>query len=196
MRVKNWRKFQHYKHRDPPWVKLHRGLLNDREWFSLSGDASKMLANCWLLASERDGDLPSVDDIAFRLRMPTETVASLISQLNHWIERDASAMLAGRTQVATTETETETETDAAPSAHSDEANLFRRGREVCGPSSGGLIAKLLKSKKGSVPLARAAIEQAVTKSDAREYIGRVIAGPVRAGPALMENGQPYPDGII
>jgi len=27
LRVKNWGKFQHYKDRNPPWIKLHRGLL-------------------------------------------------------------------------------------------------------------------------------------------------------------------------
>jgi len=44
MKIKNWHKFQHYKHRNPPWIKLHRGLLDDPEWFALSGDASKVLA--------------------------------------------------------------------------------------------------------------------------------------------------------
>lgn len=76
--------------------------------------------------------------------------------------------------------------DAAPNgAHqvqetSDEVDLFKRGKKVLGQSSGGLIASLLKSKKGSVPLARAAIEQAATKQDAREYIGRIIAGSAEA----------------
>lgn len=59
---------------------------------------------------------------------------------------------------------------------SDEADLYRRGKAVLGASAGGLIASLLKSKKGSVPLARSAIEMAATKQDAREYIGRIIHG--------------------
>lgn len=86
--------------------------------------------------------------------------------------------------------------DAEPSgSHSEESDLFKRGKKVLGDDAGGLIAKLLKSKK-QVPLARAAIEQAATKENPREYIGRVLAGPARAGPVMMENGQPYPDGII
>ena len=79
--------------------------------------------------------------------------------------------------------------DAAPNgAHSenetDEASLFRRGKKILGPSAGGLIASLLKAKKGSVPLARAAIEQASTKENPREYIGAIIRGPIseRHGP--------------
>lgn len=30
--VKNWEEFQHYKDRDPPWVKLHRNILTGRTW--------------------------------------------------------------------------------------------------------------------------------------------------------------------
>lgn len=84
--------------------------------------------------------------------------------------------------------------DAAPAgAPSDEADLFRRGKQVLGNQAGGLIAKLKKAKNGSIPLCRAAIEQAATKENPREYIGRVIAGPTAA---VMANGEPHPEGII
>ncbi|WGR74322.1 MULTISPECIES: hypothetical protein [unclassified Bradyrhizobium] len=64
----------------------------------------------------------------------------------------------------------------ADASHSPEAELFRRGREVLGKQAGGLITKLLAAKQKNIPLARAAIEQASTKSDPREYIGAVIRG--------------------
>lgn len=95
-----------------------------------------------------------------------------------------------------TEEETERKKDAEPSGShpkTDEADLFDRGKKVLGTGSGGLIAKLLKSKKGSVPLARAAIEQASEKQNPREYIGRVLSGPAAV---LMENGERHPEGII
>ena len=67
--------------------------------------------------------------------------------------------------------------DAAPGgAASDEVQLFRRGREVLGENSGGLIANLLKAKGRSVALARSAVEVASTKDNPREYVGRIIAG--------------------
>lgn len=67
--------------------------------------------------------------------------------------------------------------DAAVAAPPDpEVELFRRGREVLGKQSGGLISKLLTAKQKNIALARAAIEQASTKSDPREYIGRIING--------------------
>ena len=72
--------------------------------------------------------------------------------------------------------------DAAPAALADpEAELFRRGREVLGKGAGGLISKLLAAKQKNIALARAAIEQASTKSDPREYIGAVIRGPQKSG---------------
>ena len=66
--------------------------------------------------------------------------------------------------------------DAADAAPDPEVELFNRGREVLGKQAGGLISKLLAAKQKSIPLARAAIEQASTKSDPREYIGAIIRG--------------------
>ncbi len=60
-----------------------------------------------------------------------------------------------------------------------ESELYRRGKEILGPSGGGFIKNLLKAKGGSVPLARAAIETAATKNDPREYIGGVIRAKSR-----------------
>lgn len=66
---------------------------------------------------------------------------------------------------------------AAPSgAHppTEEAELFARAKQVLGKNTGGLITNLLKAKDKNIPLARAAIEVAATKSDPREYIGAII----------------------
>jgi hypothetical protein len=67
--------------------------------------------------------------------------------------------------------------NAAPDgAASEETDLFRRGKQVLGNKSGGLIAELLRAKQGSIAEARAAIELASTKHDAREYVGAIIRG--------------------
>ncbi len=56
--VKNFEKFQHYKDRAPPWIKLYNGLLEDYE-FGLLPDASKMhLIAIWLLASRSENKIP------------------------------------------------------------------------------------------------------------------------------------------
>ena len=111
IRIKDWRQFQHYTDRNPPWIKLHHVLLDDREWFELDGDASKVLIMCWLIASENDGNLPNLTDLAFRFRMTEKRVSENLSKLSHWLEQDASAPLAERPHNAAPETEAETETD-------------------------------------------------------------------------------------
>lgn len=68
------------------------------------------------------------------------------------------------------------EEDAAPAARDHEVELYRRGKEILGDKSGGLIAKLVKTNNGSIAKARAALETASTKADPREYIGAVVRG--------------------
>lgn len=59
-----------------------------------------------------------------------------------------------------------------------ERQLFRRGKQVLGPDTGGLIKKLLHAKQGVVAHAQAAIEMASTKESPREYVGAIIRGQV------------------
>jgi hypothetical protein len=57
-RVKNFERFQHYKDRNPPWIKLYNELLDDYDFGCLQ-DASKMhLIAIWLLASRSENKLP------------------------------------------------------------------------------------------------------------------------------------------
>lgn len=80
--------------------------------------------------------------------------------------------------------------DAADAAPDPEVELFRRGREVLGKGAGGLVSKLLAAKQKNISLARAAIEQASTKSDPREYIGAVIRGPQKGAEPNWLDGIP------
>jgi len=58
-KVKNWDEFQHYKDRNPPWIKLHSCLLTDYD-FSCLQDASKLqLMLIWLLASQTENKIPA-----------------------------------------------------------------------------------------------------------------------------------------
>jgi hypothetical protein len=67
--VKNWDEYQHYKQRNPPWIKLHIKLLNDRKFTALSCASRGLLMQLWVLASEDDGRiLNDIEEIKFRLR--------------------------------------------------------------------------------------------------------------------------------
>jgi len=59
LRVKNWEGFQHYKDRNPPWIKLHRALLDDYEFCSLNDESKAHLMLIWIQASQSDGRIPN-----------------------------------------------------------------------------------------------------------------------------------------
>jgi hypothetical protein len=110
MKIKNWKKFQHFKDRRPPWIKLYRELLDDLDWHSLDADASKVLVMLWLIASEDDGNLPELKKLAFRLRMTEKALKPVLASLSHWLDQDDIKMISRGYQEDAPETETETET--------------------------------------------------------------------------------------
>ena len=63
------------------WFRLYTELLNDPKVQRLSGDQFKGWVNILCLAKESDGALPSVDDIAFRLRISDEEAEGLVETL-------------------------------------------------------------------------------------------------------------------
>lgn len=57
--VVGWDRFQHYKDRDPPWVKLYRDLLTSESWV-LGTDQSRLLqVASVLLAARYENKIPS-----------------------------------------------------------------------------------------------------------------------------------------
>jgi len=110
-KIKNWSRFQHFKDRRPPWVKLYRDLLDDLDWFELDPLASKCLINFWLIASEYDGCLPSVDILSFRLRLKKQEVTKILNSLSHWLEQVDIKVISEGYQSDRPERERETETE-------------------------------------------------------------------------------------
>jgi hypothetical protein len=108
MKVRNWGKFQHYKKSkgragQPNWIKVYKTLLDDQQFAQIEGDAARVLIWCWLVASENNGELPPLSNLSFRFRIPEKRLAQLITQLNHWLEDDASSPLADCYQAASLE---------------------------------------------------------------------------------------------
>jgi hypothetical protein len=109
MRIKNWTKFQHFKDRRPPWVKLYRDILDDLEWHELDPLAAKVLVMLWLIASEDDGRIPDTKTLAFRLRLTEIKTKEIVIKLSHWLEQDDINVISSGYQLDSTERETETE---------------------------------------------------------------------------------------
>ena len=111
--IKNWRHFQHYKHRNPPWVKLHQEILTSADWVMLA-DASKLLAVvCMLVASRNDGKVPNDPAYIKRVAYLNGKVdLQPLIQCGFLINPLAVAINGKHLRTnADTETETETETE-------------------------------------------------------------------------------------
>jgi len=111
MMPRNWKKFQHYNNRCPPWIKVQNDLLKDPDWFALKDSKSAwVLINIWLIASEDvDGKLPDSRTLAFRLQMSESELEKHLSVLKQWLIDNDSIMLASCKQSGVTETERETD---------------------------------------------------------------------------------------
>lgn len=56
--VKNWNEFQHYAKRSPPWIKLHRVILDDYIFCSMTDEQKAHLMLIWIYASQNNGVVP------------------------------------------------------------------------------------------------------------------------------------------
>ena len=127
---KNWAVFQHYKDRNPPWIKLHREILNDRTYMTLPLASKALAPLMWLLASESKNGVfdGSVDDLMFRLHITKKEYDDGVKPLiDKGFFEIASGVLADCQQDARPETETETE---AETKRETEAKKSTRGSRL------------------------------------------------------------------
>ena len=141
-KVRNWEKFQHYKDRAPPWIKLHFSLLSSQDWVMLD-DASKLLAIvCMLIASRNEGLVPDDPDylarVAYLKRVNLQPLVNsgfLIPVL-----ADASKCKQEQANVTTEKrrveksrdrVETEADSDASASAFLTPEELLKTYHEIC-----------------------------------------------------------------
>ena len=110
---KDWREFQHYKDRNPPWIRLHKSLLDNYEFQCLPVASRALAPMLWLLASDSvDGSIDAEPKkIAFRLRMTEQELIDalkpLIDKGFFFLDQEASDLLADCKRDAVPETETE-----------------------------------------------------------------------------------------
>jgi len=188
------------------WFRFYDDAINDPKILKLSDKLFRFWTGILCVASKNDGRIPLLEDVALMLRMKPEKAAELFEELvtaglidinetgacpHNWSGRQFKSDVStervkrfrnGRRNVSVTPPDTESDTerkkDASPTATplNDETEVYRRGKEILGVNSGGLIKNLVKAKQGSIPHARAAIEIASTKHNPREYIGGIIKG--------------------
>lgn len=61
LKIRNWIRWQSYRsdRGRPPWIKIHRCLMSNPEWVQLSDAQRGRLVLLWILAAERDGEIPA-----------------------------------------------------------------------------------------------------------------------------------------
>ena len=129
--VNSWASLQSYKDRRPPWIRLHRTLLDNFEYHSMSANARALLPMLWLLASEHTNPLSGIipydeNKIAFRLRLSLADVQAGICECISagFISRNENVTdpysVRNETVTPETETETETETEINPQSETVE----------------------------------------------------------------------------
>jgi hypothetical protein len=164
VRVRNWEKFQHYKDRNPPWIKLHTELLDNYEFASLQ-DASKLLAMCtWLLAARSNNKIPC-DPAWIQSRCNLKSLPDLEPLLASGFLEEiieladckqvASEPLAERVQPAIPRALARGEAEErqrqipvgaqTPAVPDPRKQLFDLGKTILGAASGGLISKAIAS---------------------------------------------------
>lgn len=178
-RVKGWHKFQHFKDRKPPWVKLYRDLLDDLDWHELDPVAAKALVSLWLIASEDNGQLPANKILAFRLRVTEKAMESIISKLDHWLEQVDINPISERYQddplETEGETEKETETETTLSGKPDGAGKKQSFREPAIRIIDFLNAKTGKAFRhapANIDFIAARLREGATEQDCKSVIAR------------------------
>lgn len=181
MRIKNWHELQHFKDRTPPWIKLYRNILDQRDIMMISDCSFRVLIGLWLLASEdkkMEGNLPPIPDIAFRLRKTEVEITKSIQELSAFIIFDDINLISERYQVDAPETETyrqetykkETETELLYDFENF-WNLYgiKKGRAKCEVSYKRIIKSGVKHKT-IIDGVRAYQSECVKKNTERQYI--------------------------
>jgi hypothetical protein len=131
-RAKNWDSFQSYKDRNPPWIRLHKRLIDDINFQKMSVDARALLPMIWLLISEDEDPVSGrlqlgYEELSFRLRQPEKVIKAALQEIVKagFLERindDNTICYINDTELLRnchpeTETEAETEADSETEAY-------------------------------------------------------------------------------
>lgn len=126
IRVRNWDKWQSYRkdRGQPPWIKLHRCVMRNPEWVSLTDAQRGQLVAIWLLAAENNGVIVTPSRRQLDANAEIRAASALIQRLClmekppdlevfeqlGFIEYDAN-LTPSRRQLDAPELELDTETD-------------------------------------------------------------------------------------
>lgn len=98
LKIRNWDKYQHYKDRNPPWVKLHSDILENYEFHQLSDSDRYHAIAIMLLASRTSNKIPYDNKwVASKISSTTKVdLDRLISvEFLTWYDLDSRVLASG-----------------------------------------------------------------------------------------------------
>lgn len=106
--VQRWEEFQHYKDRDPKWIKNYLRLLRDDAYLDLTGHQRAVLHGIWLLYASSNAQLRA-DTRSLTRQLGLRVTSQHLESLSHagFIRIFASRSGAEAAQKRSLETETE-----------------------------------------------------------------------------------------
>ena len=123
-RITNWADYQHYRDRNPPWIKLHRHLVTSEMWV-ICDDASRVLAiACMMIAADFDGCVPA-DPVYVMRRCYLHQMPDFRPLVDSGFLEDASGLLACCKRDAISETEKSREEQRQTLARKIRASVSR-----------------------------------------------------------------------
>lgn len=96
--VPKWERFQHYRNRNPLWIKVYAKLLHDPAFLGLSAASRGLLMVIWLLYSAESGSFPIRNLAPFGSKGVGYWQLKALSDAG-FIELSASKPLAAKTEV-------------------------------------------------------------------------------------------------
>jgi len=108
--IPGWDRFQHYKDRDPPWIKLYTDLIHNEEWLGLTCHQRGVLVSLWVEYAASGRQLRG-NTATLTRRLGDRVTNRTLERLRQagFVEFSASKPLAPRYQDASPEGEGERE---------------------------------------------------------------------------------------
>jgi hypothetical protein len=113
--VNDWENWQTYRsdRGAPPWIKVHRNLLSNSKWATLSDAEKGQLVSIWIVAADNNGEVPN-DARVLRKICQLDAEPDIVKFLKLGLLSCCDVNVAStwrQLDAPETETETETETD-------------------------------------------------------------------------------------
>jgi hypothetical protein len=134
-RIRNFERFQHYKDRNPPWIRLYGALWRDRAFFRLPDAVKAHLIGLFALAARLDNRIPDDPEWLAHELCASEPIdlAALVASGFLIPEHQASAMAAARELPATASVSV-SDSHSDSDAIGEEMDPGNRDRRQGGPS--------------------------------------------------------------